>query len=112
MDLTVFQRNLKQLLEARNLTGQSFADEIGIPSATVYRYLNGDRTPDLAYLVKICSFFSVSLDWILGLSGDIYDVMPKELQEIANRYSLASPDDRRVIQAVLRKYNQATEDNT
>ncbi len=106
MDFTIFRKNLKHLLYARGTTIREFSEGISINPATISRYLSGDRTPDLPYVVKIAEHFNVSIDWLLGLNGDQFNVMPKEVQEVANLYSLASPDDRMVVQAVLGKYRE------
>ena len=73
---------------------------------TIHRYLSGGRTPDLPNLMRLADFFDVSLDWLLGLSGERYNVMPQEIQDVADLYEVASPEDRRVIQAVLNKYRE------
>jgi len=104
MDFTIFKQNLRHFMESRGYTIQGLAEDVELPSATISRYLSGDRTPDLKYVIKLAEFFDVSVDWLLGLSGDKYDVMPQELQDVATLYSLATPDDRRVVQAVLNKY--------
>lgn len=104
MDFTVFRSNLRTLMTTRGFSNITFSEEVGIPAPTISRYLTGDRTPDLAYVVKISQYFGVSIDWILGFNGDKFDVMPQEIQDVAQRYSLATPDDRRVVQAVLQKY--------
>ena len=106
MDYSFFRENLRTLINVRGITIKAFAAEIDASAATISRYLSGDRTPDLPYVVKIADYFSVSIDWLLGINGDKFDVMPKEVQEVASLYSLASPDDRRVIQAVLGKYKE------
>ena len=56
--------------------------------------------------MRLADFFDVSLDWLLGLSGERYNVMPQEIQDVADLYEVASPEDRRVIQAVLNKYRE------
>lgn len=109
MDFTIFKSNLRSLMSARGFSNLSFSEEVGIPAPTISRYLTGDRTPDLAYVVKIAHYFNVSIDWLLGFNGDKFDIMPQEVQDVATRYSLASPDDRKVIQAVLQKYNSKRE---
>lgn len=106
MDYSFFRENLRNLINVRGITIKAFAAEIDASAATISRYLSGDRTPDLPYVVKIADYFSISIDWLLGINGDKFDVMPKEVQEVASLYSLASPDDRRVIQAVLGKYKE------
>ena len=106
LDYSIFRENLRRLISARGLTVKGFGEEINVTSATLSRYLSGNRTPDLPYVVKIAQYFNVSIDWLLGLNGDQFDVMPKEIQEIAHLYSLSSLDDRRVVQAVLSKYKE------
>ncbi len=106
MDYTVFREHLRQLMQTRKLSAKALSEEINVTSATLSRYLSGNRTPDLPYVVKISQYFSVSIDWLLGLNGDKYDIMPKEVQEIAELYQFASPQDRRVVQAVLDRYKE------
>lgn len=83
---------------------KAFGDEVGMTAATLSRYLSGNRTPELQYVVKIAEYFNVSIDWLLGMSGEKFEVLPKEIQDIAQLYTIATPDDRRVVQAVLHKY--------
>ena len=104
MDFTCFQENLKRLMSSRGFSMRALSDEVGITSATISRYLSGNRTPDLQQIIKIAEYFNVSIDWLLGINGDKFDIMPKEIQDIAHLYTLANLDDRRVVQAVLHKY--------
>lgn len=109
MKFDVFRSNLRTLVNTRGFTIQSFADEVGIPAPTISRYITGEREPRLEYIIKISQYFDVSIDWLLGLNGDKFNVMPQEIQDIASCYSLASPDDRKVVQAVLQKYKVTRE---
>ncbi len=106
MDYTIFKEHLRHLMKTRNLSMKALGEELNVTPATLSRYLSGDRTPDLPYVVKIASYFNVSIDWLLGFNGDKFDIMPVEVQEIATLYQLASPQDRRVVQAVLDKYKE------
>lgn len=106
MDYTSFRDNLRALMDSRGFTINGLGAEIGVSAATISRYLSGKRAPDLPYVIKISTFFNVSIDWLLGINGDKFDVMPKEIQDVAYLYSVSTPDDRRVIQAVLSKYRE------
>lgn len=105
-DYSIFKEHLQQLIQTRNLSAKALGEEINVTPATLSRYLSGNRTPDLPYVVKLAQYFNVSIDWLLGLNGDKFDVMPKEVQEIAELYQLSSLQDRRVVQAVLDKYKE------
>lgn len=109
MDFSAFRSNLRSLLSGHGYSLCSFSDAVKIPQPTISRYITGGRTPDLAYVVKIAEFFNVSIDWLLGFNGDKFDVMPQEIQDVATCYSLATQDDRRVVQAVLQKYKTKKE---
>lgn len=44
------------------------ADSIGVTEATISRYINKERTPNINILIMISEYFGVSTDWLLGLS--------------------------------------------
>lgn len=105
-DYAPFRNNLRTLITGRGLSLNALSVEIGMRCATLSRYLSEDRKPDLTYAIAIAQYFNVSLDWLLGLSGDKFDVMPQEMQQVALAYQIATLDDRRVVQAVLNKYER------
>lgn len=106
MDFSTFKERLARLMESRGYCIRTLAEAINITPATVSRYLSGARKPDIEYLVKIANHFNVSLDWLMGLSGNRFDVLPQEVQDIAYWYSIATDSDKIVIQAVLNKYKK------
>lgn len=73
---------------------------------TLSRYLQGVREPELKYVVRLARYFGVSVDWLLGLSNDRYEAVPTEVREFATLYALASPDDRTIVETVLKKYRE------
>lgn len=104
MDYSIFRERLRQLTAGTGKNQNDMAAALRMSAPTLNRYLVGKRSPDLPYVVKIAEYFNVSVDWLLGLNGEKYKVMPPEIQEIADLYSAANLDDRRVVQAVLSKY--------
>lgn len=64
-----FANRLKQLREEKGLSQTQIADELGISRGSVSFYENGDRTPDIDILVKVCSSFDVSPEYMLGMSN-------------------------------------------
>ena len=106
MDYKIFNSRMRQLVESSGKLYKDVASDLGIAAPTLTRYMTGERVPELTYLVRVCEHFHVSLDWLIGLSGDKYELLSPELQEVATLYATASLDDRRVIQAVLSKYKR------
>ncbi|WP_278941165.1 helix-turn-helix domain-containing protein [Anaerotruncus colihominis] len=109
MDYGIFREHLRQLVTGSGKTLQDLAADLNMSTPTLSRYLTGNRTPDLPYVVKISEHFNISIDWLLGLNGEKFDIMPPEIQEVAVLYAVATEDDRRVVQAVLKKYKEESD---
>ena len=104
MDYTQFQENLKALIESRGITYKALAQEIGFSPVTISRYLAQKRDPDLEHVIRLAKYFGVSVDWLLGLGSERYEVIPLEERNLLQLYRIASPDDRYAVDAILKKY--------
>ena len=106
MDYTYFQNNLRDLISQRGLLVRDVAVEINVAPGTMSRYLQGKRSPDLEYVIRIAEYFGVSIDWLLGTNAEQFDLLPPQIREVVDLYSRADPEDRKVIDAVLSKYRK------
>ena len=61
------QLRLKELREARRLSQQTVADNIGCSAVAYSRYETGKREPSIDTLIRMSEFFGVSVDFIIGL---------------------------------------------
>lgn len=64
--LTDFQETLKELLIITDKKQKELAAAIGMPPASVCRYLSGESIPTIDVLVKIADYFQCSTDFLLG----------------------------------------------
>ena len=99
-----FSDRLRFLIDSRGTTVKDLSLDANIPNPTIYRYIHGNRVPKIDNVIAIAKYFGVSVDWLLGLSDDKCETWHPATLEVANRYSVASPDDRRVVEAALEKY--------
>lgn len=67
-------RNLKNLREAKNYKQSYVADFLNISQQSYSRYENGQRELPIEYLPLISKLYSVSVDYILGVSMNNNDV--------------------------------------
>lgn len=68
--MNTFSEKLKELRKEKNLKQKEVAGQLGV-SATCYAgYEQGYREPDFKILKKICLFFDVSSDYLLGLEDE------------------------------------------
>ena len=61
---------LKDIREDRDLTQQEVATYLHIRQNTYSQYENGQRGLPIDTLIKLARYFSVSTDYILGLTDD------------------------------------------
>ena len=61
---------LRQLRKERDLRQVDLANDLGIAQTTVANYEQHSRFPDETMLLKLASYFDVSLDYLLGRSGN------------------------------------------
>ena len=59
--------NLNGLIEDRDTKIKELAKEIGVSTKQIKRWKDGTSEMGIDKLVKICTYYSVSADYILGL---------------------------------------------
>lgn len=65
----MFDDRLKKLREARNLTQQDVAEALGITQKAYSNYETNERSPkDPQIIIKLCLFFGVTSDYLLGVN--------------------------------------------
>ena len=74
----VFPERLRKLLDDRGVTRTELARELNISRQAVSQYADGTGQPNIDKLKTIASFFSVSSDYLIGLS-DYERIETKEL---------------------------------
>ena len=57
---------IKDLREAKGLTQEQVAQQLGVTQGTIAHWESGARTPTLSNMVKIADFLGVSLDEAMG----------------------------------------------
>jgi len=61
---------LKELRIEKGISQAELGKVLGVGQKTVSQYELGDREPDFQTLKKMCDFFDVSSDYILGFEDD------------------------------------------
>ncbi|HHW62086.1 MAG TPA: helix-turn-helix transcriptional regulator [Syntrophomonadaceae bacterium] len=95
---------IRNLRKAMQMSQKDLAEILGLSRSAVASYENGARYPDYSTLVKIASYFQVSVDYLLGIdqksnkSYQQYDL----LEEIAQMLD-AAPIDPEEKQLVLKE---------
>lgn len=67
-ELNVFAKRLKQLRLSLNMTQKEFADKVDLTASALSAYENNIKNPSVAVAKRIAEKFSISIDWLCGLS--------------------------------------------
>ncbi|MBQ3507972.1 MAG: helix-turn-helix transcriptional regulator [Clostridia bacterium] len=65
---TAYIKRIRDLREDHDKTQQEIADMLGTSQTMYARYERGANELPLRHLVKLCRYYKVSADYILGLS--------------------------------------------
>lgn len=57
---------LVSLQQERNINKKDIAEAAGLSIMGYYRYEKGQREPSASTIIKLCDFFNVSADYLLG----------------------------------------------
>lgn len=71
-NLSKLPERLKELMGEAEINTPRLAEKIGIEHSAISKFLNAERLPSAATLVKLADFFNCTTDYLLGLS-DILD---------------------------------------
>ena len=68
----MFSERIKLLRKARKLNQVQLGQHLGVKKQTISNWENDNILPSIDMLIKICNFFNVSTDYILGLDDKTY----------------------------------------
>ena len=66
-----FGEKIKELRLQRNMSQKQVAEYLGVVGATISAYEQGKKYPSIEILIKICTLYHVSADYLLGLSDNV-----------------------------------------
>ena len=67
MENNCFGKRLRILRLERNLTQKQLANEIGNTQSAIVYWESNKQEPTISTLKKLCRFFNVSADYLIGL---------------------------------------------
>ena len=93
-----FGKKLMLLRKEKELTQLELAKILGIGANNIARY-ETNRFPSVDILLKIASFFNVSLDYLLKENG--INIQDKNLLSLFEKMDQLDPKDRNVLKGTI-----------
>lgn len=73
----VFSERLKDFFEERDIKSEAFSKILNISGSTVRSWCEGRFLPSLFNAVRMANFFNSTVDYLLGLEEDFFEVKPR-----------------------------------
>ncbi len=70
MIMEIFTQRLKELRKERGLTQKQLAEVLETTDDSIFSWEKGRSQPSIETLQKICNYFNVSADYLIGLKND------------------------------------------
>ena len=87
-----FAETLLALRQGRNLSQRTVAADLGISQPLLSHYEKGTREPGLSFVCRVCDYYGVTADYMLGRSDTPVSLEPaaargflKELRGLTER---------------------------
>ncbi|HDX9690168.1 helix-turn-helix domain-containing protein [Bacillus wiedmannii] len=95
----MFGTRLHTLRKERKLRQEDMANQLGIARTTYAMYEQGNREPDYNTLIKLATFFEVSIDYLLGTTEmrQVTDIQDPELYQWFEDIKNATPQKRKEL---------------
>ena len=93
-----FSERMSELRRRKGASQRTAAAELGISQALLSHYENGAREPGLNFVCRVCDYYNVTADYLLGRSpnpdgvdrgADIARVFIAEMRSLANKTEAA-----------------------
>lgn len=94
-----FGSKLKKLRKDKHISQSYLAKEIGISTNAISQYETNKRFPEQSCLVKLCVFFDVSSDYLLGLSDT--PNLSSSLQKLSENFYTCSDEQIQAINNLI-----------
>ena len=103
----IVAERLDRILESHGWTRYEFAQRTGVPYSTVKRISNpkSPTAPQIDNLCTIADYLGLSLDYLCGRSETHSAEYDDELKTLIEKYPYVTPEDRAVIQLILKRYS-------
>lgn len=99
---------IRELRKSKGITQQKFADELGVPRATIAGYEVNKSEPSSATILLICKIFGVNEIWLRTGEGEMYQPVSIE-EELASIFGPAMSGDMSSRNRMIRAFAKLPE---
>ncbi|KYG89040.1 hypothetical protein A0U40_13515 [[Bacillus] sp. KCTC 13219] len=89
----MFGIRLRELRKNKKLTMKEFGEKFNLAESTISGYENGTRKPDIEQVKRFADYFSVTTDYILGITENrMHDMNENSKEYYVGKINTEFPD--------------------
>lgn len=104
-----FSQILRDLRQESDLTQAQLSEKLGYTQSNICEWEKGTVEPKANALIALAEFFSVSVDYLLGLDGELGAVqssvhggeLSSEERELVNRYRALNASNKKYLNQTI-----------
>jgi len=100
----IFSYNVFNYMCAHDLTYREIEKRTGVSQSAIARAVLDKKPISLTNLLRLARGFGLSMDWLMGLINEETLGISEHDKKIIDAYQIATPEDKKIIDAVLDKY--------
>ncbi len=101
MGNNIFAQRVKAEREKKNLSTTELAEKLGVQKSRVSMWETNGTIPRNDMLLKLCDFFNVTVDYLLGNETEQTDEKKEKINSIQRKLARLSPTDLDKAENVL-----------
>ncbi len=98
-----FGTNLAEIRRERGLSQRQAAQELKVSQALLSHYENEAREPGIPFICRVCEYYGISADYLLGRDTE----RTSEIVAISQLIETSEKTESKVITAAVNKYLRA-----
>ena len=95
-----FAETLLALRQGRNLSQRTVAADLGISQPLLSHYEKGTREPGLSFVCRVCDYYGVTADYLLGRASHPGDVSLRESRAFLAKLRCALDSAEEVLNSI------------
>lgn len=102
-------RKIEEIAKIKGIKGTQLGQMLGLKKSPLTDWRNGHSKPTLEQIIKICDFFAITPNELLGIKNEHNYTLSEEEQQIIDYFRICSKKERNILLAICELKNDSDE---
>lgn len=102
-------RKIEEIAKTKGIKGTQLGRILGLKKSPLTDWRNGHSKPTLEQIIKICDFFAITPNELLGINNDNSYFLSEEERQIIDYFRICSKKERNILLAICESKDDSDE---